>query len=111
MGSRFSRKSSIEFVQQENENKFSKIRIFYRTWQLCFRNLTRPSLSSVGKLFYFAFSAAKLSFESADMEDEKFDLKFVAERFSSSLSKDGEDVLMDFYLEAFREILKFVYLF
>lgn len=45
------------------------------------------------------------------MEDEKFDLKFVAERFSSSLSKDGEDVLMDFYLEAFREILKFVYLF
>jgi hypothetical protein len=39
------------------------------------------------------------------MEGEKFDLVFVAERFKSSL--DGEtDVLMDFYLEAFREILK-----
>jgi len=40
------------------------------------------------------------------MEDEKFDLKLVAERFKSSLEKE-DDVLMDLYLLAFREILKF----
>lgn len=43
------------------------------------------------------------------MDDGKFDLTLVAERFKNSLNQD-DDVLMDFYLEAFREILKFVYL-
>jgi len=40
------------------------------------------------------------------MEDEKFDLKLVTERFKGSLEKE-DDVLMDLYLLAFREILKF----
>lgn len=38
------------------------------------------------------------------METEKFDLVFVTEKFKSSLN--DEDILMDCYLEAFREILK-----
>lgn len=37
---------------------------------------------------------------------EKFDLVYVAEKFSKSLESTDDDVLMDFYLEAFREILK-----
>ena len=41
------------------------------------------------------------------MESEKFDLALVADRFKSSLEQD-DDVLMDTYLQAFREILKFV---
>lgn len=41
------------------------------------------------------------------MECEKFDLVFVTERFRSALI-DDDDVLLDLYLEAFREILKFV---
>lgn len=44
------------------------------------------------------------------MESEKFDLVVVTERFKNSIERD-DDVLMDFYLQAFREILKFVYLF
>lgn len=40
------------------------------------------------------------------METEKFDLVFVTEKFKGSL--DNEDIFMDFYLQAFREILKFV---
>lgn len=37
---------------------------------------------------------------------EKFDLVVVAEKFSKSLESSDDDVLMDLYLEAFREILK-----
>jgi hypothetical protein len=44
------------------------------------------------------------------MESEKFDLSLVAERFKNALNQD-DDVFMDFYLEAFREILKFVYFY
>lgn len=43
------------------------------------------------------------------MECEKFDLVYVTERFKSALQDgDDDDVLLDLYLEAFREILKFV---
>lgn len=41
------------------------------------------------------------------MESEKFDLVFVTEKFKESLEHE-EDVLLEFYLQAFREILKFV---
>lgn len=41
------------------------------------------------------------------MEAEKFDLLLVTEKFKSSLELD-DDVLMDLYLQAFHEILKFV---
>lgn len=44
------------------------------------------------------------------MEDEKFDLKLVTERFKCALEKE-DDVLMDLYLLAFKEILKFVSIF
>jgi hypothetical protein len=39
------------------------------------------------------------------MENEKFDLVLVTERFKSAIEVE-DDVLMDFYLLAFREILK-----
>lgn len=41
------------------------------------------------------------------MESDKFDLVVVTEGFRNSLEQE-DDVLMDFYLLAFREILKFV---
>lgn len=45
------------------------------------------------------------------MECEKFDLVFVTEKFRSALHDgDDDDVLLDLYLEAFREILKFVFI-
>lgn len=46
------------------------------------------------------------------MECEKFDLVFVTERFKTALVEGGDDddVLLDLYLEAFREILKFVFI-
>ncbi|CRK86173.1 CLUMA_CG000230, isoform A [Clunio marinus] len=40
------------------------------------------------------------------MDSNKFDLLFVAEKFKNSLNHE-DDVLINFYLEAFREILKF----
>lgn len=43
------------------------------------------------------------------MEDEKFDLLLVSERFRSALEQ-GDDVLIDYYLLAFREIMKLVFL-
>lgn len=42
------------------------------------------------------------------MESEKFDLVLVTERFKNALNEE-DDVMMDFYLLAFREILKFVF--
>lgn len=42
------------------------------------------------------------------MDCEKFDLVYVAEKFKTSLEQE-DDVLLDFYLEAFREILKYVF--
>lgn len=42
------------------------------------------------------------------MDSEKFDLVYVTETFKSSIVKE-DDVLMDSYLLAFREILKFVF--
>lgn len=42
------------------------------------------------------------------MESEKFDLVLVTETFKNSIENE-DDVLMDFYLQAFREILKFVF--
>lgn len=46
------------------------------------------------------------------MECEKFDLVFVTEKFKGALVQNGDDgdVLLDLYLEAFREILKFVFI-
>lgn len=44
------------------------------------------------------------------MESGKFDLIFVTERFKSALESE-DDILIEFYLQAFREILKFVYKF
>lgn len=41
------------------------------------------------------------------MENEKFDLVFVTEKFKNAVAVE-DDVLMDFYLQAFREILKYV---
>lgn len=47
------------------------------------------------------------NFSPCSMECEKFDLVFVTERFKSALkSGDDDDVVLDLYLEAFREILK-----
>lgn len=43
------------------------------------------------------------------MECEKFDVVLVTEIFKNSLEQE-DDVLMDYYLLAFREILKFVIL-
>lgn len=48
-----------------------------------------------------------INYSPCSMECEKFDLVFVTERFKSALT-DDDDVLLDLYLEAFREILKFV---
>lgn len=44
------------------------------------------------------------------MDYDKFDLVLVTNKFKSSIEGD-DDVLLDLYLEAFREILKFVYIF
>lgn len=44
------------------------------------------------------------------MSSEKFDLLVVTEHFQSALDKNEEnsDIELDFYLLAFREILKYV---
>lgn len=44
------------------------------------------------------------------MSSEKFDLLVVTEHFHSALDKNEEntDIVLDFYLLAFREILKYV---
>lgn len=43
------------------------------------------------------------------MDCEKFDLEFVRDKFQRAVElNDVDDVLIDFYLEAFHEILKFV---
>lgn len=42
------------------------------------------------------------------MASDKFDLVVVTEKFKDSLEAE-DDVLMDFYLLAFREILKLVF--
>lgn len=44
------------------------------------------------------------------MSSEKFDLLVVTEHFQSALDKNEEnsDIVLDFYLLAFREILKYV---
>lgn len=42
------------------------------------------------------------------METEKFDLVLVTEKFKGA-SEFEDDILMDFYLQAFREILKYVF--
>lgn len=42
------------------------------------------------------------------MEDEKFDLLLVSERFKNALEQE-DDVLIDYYLLAFREIMKLVF--
>lgn len=44
------------------------------------------------------------------MELEKFDLLFVTEKFQRSIEGNDEDVKIDLYLQAFREILKYVHI-
>lgn len=39
-------------------------------------------------------------------ESDKFDIVFVSEQFESSIKLTEDDVLLDSYLKAFREILK-----
>lgn len=39
-------------------------------------------------------------------ECEKFDIVFVSEQFQTSIKSTEDDVLLDCYLKAFREILK-----
>lgn len=43
------------------------------------------------------------------MDSGKFDLIFVTDRFKSALESE-DDISIEFYLQAFREILKFVYM-
>lgn len=43
------------------------------------------------------------------MEVEKFDLLYVTEKFKKSIEGDDGDVRLDLYLQAFREILKYVH--